>query len=74
MVRFQGGELSAVELHPITLGFGKPRPDRGRPRLAGPEIGQKIIADLQRLSEPFGTRIIYRDGIGLVQLASQEAK
>ena len=66
---FKDHQLEAIELHPITLGFGKPRPDRGRPKLAGPEIGQKIIADLQRLSEPYGTQIVYRDGTGLVDLA-----
>jgi poly-gamma-glutamate synthesis protein (capsule biosynthesis protein) len=67
---FKDDALESIELHPITLGFGKPRPDRGRPKLAGPEISQKIIEDLRRLSEPFGTQIIYRDGIGWVQLAS----
>jgi poly-gamma-glutamate synthesis protein (capsule biosynthesis protein) len=68
---FKDDELESVELHPITLGFGKPRPDRGRPKLAGPEIGKKIIADLQRLSQSYGTHIIYKDGIGVVDLAER---
>jgi poly-gamma-glutamate synthesis protein (capsule biosynthesis protein) len=68
---FNDDKLESVELHPITLGFGKPRPDRGRPKLADPEIGRKIIADLQRLSESYGTYILYRDGIGVVDLAER---
>jgi hypothetical protein len=30
MPRWQGKELVAVELHPITLGFGLPASERGR--------------------------------------------
>jgi poly-gamma-glutamate synthesis protein (capsule biosynthesis protein) len=68
---FKDDALESIALHPISLGFGQPRPDRGRPRLASREVGEQIIDDLRRLSEPFGTQILYRDGIGWVQLASQ---
>jgi poly-gamma-glutamate synthesis protein (capsule biosynthesis protein) len=61
---FQGGALVDLALHPITLGFGQPASQRGRPMLADAELGRKIVGDLGRLSEPFGTRIEYRDGIG----------
>lgn len=64
------GELTRLELHPISLGFGQPRTVRGRPMLAGSELGGKIIGDLQRLSEPFGTTIDFQDGVGLVHLPS----
>ncbi len=37
---------------------------------AEPELGRKIIDDVIRLSEPFGTAIIYEHGIGRVQLAA----
>jgi poly-gamma-glutamate synthesis protein (capsule biosynthesis protein) len=67
-VRYQDGELAGVELHPITLGHGLPRPQRGRPLLASGEMAQKIIGDLQRLSEPFGTRIDHENGVGVVRL------
>ena len=63
---FQGGALVDLVLHPISLGFGKPASQRGRPLLAEPELGRKIIDDLIRLSEPFGTKIEYRDGVGRV--------
>jgi poly-gamma-glutamate synthesis protein (capsule biosynthesis protein) len=66
--KFRGKQLTAIELHPITLGFGQPRPQRGRPLPAGRELGQKIINDLIERSRPFGTRIEWRDGIGVVVL------
>jgi hypothetical protein len=37
--------------------------------LADETLGRKIIGDVTRLSEPFGTRIEYRDGVGHVVLA-----
>lgn len=67
---WKDGELRSIELHPISLGYGKKRSQRGRPQLADPKLSRKIIQDLQRLSEPFGTVIEYRDGIGRVRLPS----
>ena len=71
MPKFRDGELSAVELHPITLGYGKPSTVRGRPMLATGELAEKIIGDLQRLSKPFGTEITFQDGIGVVSLGAK---
>ena len=67
---FKGGTLVGLSLHPISLGFGKPASQRGRPVLADAELGRKIIDDLTRLSEPFGTTIEYRDGVGHVRLSA----
>jgi poly-gamma-glutamate synthesis protein (capsule biosynthesis protein) len=71
MPKFRDGELSAVELHPITLGYGEPATVRGRPMLATGELAEKIIGDLQRLSKPFGTDIVFRNGIGVVSLGAK---
>ncbi len=71
MPKFRDGELSAVELHPITLGYGEPATVRGRPMLATGELAEKIIGDLQRLSKPFGTEISFQDGIGVVSLGAK---
>jgi hypothetical protein len=68
--RWSNRTLNSIELHPISLGFGKPRTFRGRPRLTDEELGRKIIEDVRRLSAPFGTRIEYRNGIGVVLLAT----
>ncbi len=65
---FTNRNLSEIALYPIDLGHGKSRQVRGRPLLANRELGAKIIADLQRLSEPYGTEIELRRGVGYVKL------
>jgi poly-gamma-glutamate synthesis protein (capsule biosynthesis protein) len=63
---FRGEELVSIELHPITLGFGQAPAQRGRPKLADTQLGQKIINDLIERSKSFGTTIEWRNGIGHV--------
>jgi poly-gamma-glutamate synthesis protein (capsule biosynthesis protein) len=63
-----GGELSEIRLHPVDLGFGKPLSQRGRPLPASREVADEIVAWLQRLSEPYGTRIENEDGVGVVRV------
>jgi len=59
------GTLRAVELHPIELHWDGPRDaDRGIPRPADPRTAERVLSRLQRLSEPFGTEIAIRDGVG----------
>lgn len=65
---FRGKSLASLELVPITLGFGKPRTERGRPLLAQGELAAKILGDLVQRSAPFGTQIEVREGRGFVKL------
>jgi poly-gamma-glutamate synthesis protein (capsule biosynthesis protein) len=65
--RFEGRNLRELALHPITLGFGQGRTVRGRPQLAEGDLGKKILGDVERLSKPFGTTIVNRDGVGYVE-------
>jgi poly-gamma-glutamate synthesis protein (capsule biosynthesis protein) len=67
---WQGRALVGVDFVPISLGFGKPRTVRGRPRPAADPLNRKIIEDLARLSEPFGTVIRYEAGLGRLVLNS----
>jgi poly-gamma-glutamate synthesis protein (capsule biosynthesis protein) len=68
LVRYENGALASVELHPITLGFQLPRPQRGRPLLASGELARKIIGDVQEYSSDYGTEIRFQDGIGVVRI------
>ncbi len=70
---WQGKILVGIELHPISLGFGKGRTERGRPKLADPRLGRKIIEDLRRLSAPLGTIVEYENGIGRVRVSSSQS-
>jgi poly-gamma-glutamate capsule biosynthesis protein CapA/YwtB (metallophosphatase superfamily) len=72
--RFVGRQLAEVKLYPITLGYKKPRPQRGWPMLAGPELSRKIIDDVAKFSAPFGTKIELRDGVGAVVLEATRSE
>jgi poly-gamma-glutamate synthesis protein (capsule biosynthesis protein) len=67
LVRFQGDELAGIDLHPITLGHGLDRPQRGRPLLATGDLAQKIIDETREYSQPFGTEIGFMNGIGVIR-------
>lgn len=70
MPRFSGKTLTELKLYPITLGYKKPRPQRGWPMLAPPELGKKIIDDLVQFSTPFGTAIDFTEGVGVVRIGA----
>ncbi len=56
---FADGRLARIVLHPITLGYGKSRAQRGRPMLATPADGRRIIEHLAALSKPYGVTVSY---------------
>jgi poly-gamma-glutamate capsule biosynthesis protein CapA/YwtB (metallophosphatase superfamily) len=75
-----GGKFNGMKLYPYTLGNnwsadvknGKIRKTgnrwEGRPMLDYGENGVKIIEQVKKLSEPFNTKIEYKDGIGIVSI------
>ena len=70
IVGFQAKKLNAIELHPIDLGFKKPRSQRGRPVLANQALGREVLETFQRLSEPYGTHVRIEDGVGVIRAES----
>lgn len=64
----EDGNIAGVELMPITLGFNKPLSRKGRPELASIEDGNRILKNLQELSEEFGTRIEINEGRGYIPI------
>jgi poly-gamma-glutamate synthesis protein (capsule biosynthesis protein) len=67
-VLFRDKHPAEVTLTPITLGFGRRRPDRGYPELADAKAAQEILEGLRKLSQPFGTNIAIKDGIGTITI------
>jgi len=65
---FSKGRITDLKLYPISLGYGQPRSKRGRPVLADPGLSKKIIDDLVKFSQPYGTKIEFRDGVGIVSI------
>ena len=67
--RFVKGQLAEIRLQPIDLGYTARGADRGVPRPATPEVARTILERLQRLSQPFGTRIAIEQGVGVIRSA-----
>tara|TARA_B100000575_G_scaffold150619_1_gene120056 strand:+ start:2606 stop:3877 length:1272 start_codon:yes stop_codon:yes gene_type:complete len=66
--KWNRGSLFKIELYPISLGFGAKRTVRGRPMLANKTLSRKIINDLIERSKPFGTKIEFSNGIGIINV------
>jgi poly-gamma-glutamate capsule biosynthesis protein CapA/YwtB (metallophosphatase superfamily) len=71
--QYENGKLTGVTLYPLTLGFEEPRSHRGRPRIASPQDGQRIINELAAMSSKFGTKIEYRNGVGVIDLGAKSS-
>ncbi len=65
--RFEHGTLSEIRLYPTDLNYNERMAHRGVPRLAGPEIAQRTLARLQKLSAPYGTTIAIEGNVGVVR-------
>ena len=67
---YQGGKLSEVRLYPVDLGVGRNRTwsKMNVPMTPSPELAQKILSDVQRYSEPFGTKISIENGVGVIRV------
>jgi poly-gamma-glutamate capsule biosynthesis protein CapA/YwtB (metallophosphatase superfamily) len=65
---FTGGELCELTLHPVALGFGRPRGQRGQPSLASDAEATGILERIRALSHPHGTTVDANNAIGRVAL------
>jgi poly-gamma-glutamate synthesis protein (capsule biosynthesis protein) len=58
--QFDDGEFTGSRIHPITMGNELPRSQRGCPVLAGPGNGERILDLLDKMSQPYETRIRHK--------------
>ena len=67
---FAHGGLSHIRLLPVDLNFNSKDGSRGRPRLASPEAGKRILMEVERRSKPFNTLVRYSptDNVAEVRL------
>lgn len=68
IVRWEDWTVREVRLYPVVSGAGTSWGQRGRPMLADPVEGAKILANLQARSQAFGTRVEIEDNMGVVRL------
>jgi poly-gamma-glutamate capsule biosynthesis protein CapA/YwtB (metallophosphatase superfamily) len=64
----KGGKIATVRIYPLTMRIDT-SPMMGTPRLASPEDGKRILEQMQKDSEMFGTRISIENGIGVIRIA-----
>lgn len=64
---FRGNQLAEVRLHPVDLGEQRRLADRGFPETPTPVRAGEILRRLQRLSEPFGTKISIDGEVGVIR-------
>ncbi|MEO1158921.1 MAG: CapA family protein [Pseudomonadota bacterium] len=61
LLTYAEDRLETIELFPLDLQFGAGLDDLGRPQLAEPELGRRIIEEVRLQSARFGTRVLYDD-------------
>lgn len=66
--RFEQNQLAELRLYPIELGHSKRFANRGIPRLALAPQARAILERLEKLSKPFGTRIVTENDVGVIRL------
>ena len=65
---FDGGKAKTVRLYPLDVGNTYERSRRGIPHLADPANARRILADLQRDSDQFGTKISIEGSVGVIRI------
>ena len=61
----EDGEVKGISLYPISLGMERVRSQKGVPVMTGDE---EVLKYLASLSEPYGTRIEIRNGVGHIDI------
>ena len=62
------GKATLVKLYPLDLGNTYEPMRRGMPYFADPANAQRILADLQKVSAPFGTKIEVQGSVGVIRI------
>lgn len=65
---FRDGRPAMVKLYPLDVGNTYDRTRRGNPHFADPANARRILADLQKESAPFGTKIAIEGSVGVIRI------
>ncbi|WP_159587764.1 CapA family protein [Chelativorans xinjiangense] len=65
---FEAGKLARLFLYPVELGQHAHRAQQGRPMVARNGKAEDVVRELEQLSQQFGTRVRFEDGVGVVAL------
>jgi poly-gamma-glutamate synthesis protein (capsule biosynthesis protein) len=68
--KYDKGKLQEVLIYPIWSRYDAPVSQRGIPEMASPEVAQRILQRLQKLSEPLGTKIDIEGNVGVIHVSN----
>lgn len=66
--KYKNKMLTEVTLHPIDIGYGRSRAQRGRPLIADGDLSHKALNRMQRLSKDFGTSVVVSNNVGVISI------
>jgi hypothetical protein len=61
-------QVTGIKLYPVRFEKDIPLYQQGTPLIAGKVKGESIIKKLVKLSQRYGTKIVFRDGVGVIEL------
>ena len=65
---YEDGELTEVRLYPTELGIDGPDSRLGIPRIAELQHAQQILQRVERLSDQWGTEIVFEGSVGIIRV------
>jgi poly-gamma-glutamate capsule biosynthesis protein CapA/YwtB (metallophosphatase superfamily) len=73
---FENGQLTEVRLYPVDLGQDLSRPfsRTGIPMTPSPVMAERVLEKIQRLSRPFGTKIVIENGVGVIRVSGEQSR
>jgi len=69
--KYQDGILQEVRIYPVDLGVdraNRPWSKMSIPMTPSPQLAARILSDIQKFSEPFGTKISIENGVGVIRV------
>lgn len=69
--KYVDGALEEIRVYPVDLGVdraSRPWSKMSVPMTPSPELAARILADIQRYSEPFGTKMSVENGVGVIRV------
>jgi len=64
---FEGGRVREIRIYPIDVRRNAQSKQSGLPRLAPPELAQRVLRLMRELSAPFGTTIQIEGDVGVIR-------
>ncbi len=72
--KYKDGKLVEVRIYPLDLGVDQAKTPWSRssiPQTPSPALAREILTNIQRFSEPFGTKISIENGVGIIRVAQE---